>query len=72
MTKEMEFFIFLLEHYADYKNTTADKVLKQWDDLGITDFIYDMYEMYHVEKLENAFDDIDRLMLEKQNNLGTA
>lgn len=72
MTKEMEFFIFLLEHYADYKNTTADKVLKKWDNLEITDFIYDMYEMYHVEKLENAFDDIDRLMLEKQNNLGTA
>lgn len=72
MTKEMEFFIFLLEHYADYKNTTADKVLKQWDNLEITDFIYDMYEMYHVEKLENAFDDIDRLVLEKQNNLGTA
>ena len=72
MTKEMEFFIFLLEHYADYKDTTADKVLRQWDKLELTDLIYDMYERYHIEKLENAFDDIDRLMLEKQNNLGTA
>lgn len=72
MTKEMEFFIFLLEHYADYKNTTADKVLKQWDELKLTDFIYEMYEIYHAERLENAFDDIEKLILEKQNNLGTA
>lgn len=49
MRKEMEFFIFLLEQYAAYKNTTADKVLNQWDELELTDFIYDMYELYHIE-----------------------
>ncbi len=67
MSKEMEFFIFLLENYAEYKNTTADEVLRLWDELGLTDFIYDMYEMYHIERLENAFDDIDRLVEEKQS-----
>lgn len=65
MGKEMEFFIFLIENYAEYKNTTADKVLKLWDDLKLTDFIYDMYEGYHIERLENAFEDIDRLVAEK-------
>lgn len=65
MTKEMEFFIFLVEQYAEYKNTTADKVLKQWDELELTDFIYNMYELYHIERIENAYDDIDRLVLEK-------
>jgi hypothetical protein len=25
-----------------------------------------MYELYHVERLENAFDDIDNLILEKE------
>lgn len=72
MTKEMEFFIFLLEHFANYKNTTADEILKQWDELKLTDYIYDMYERYHIERLQNAFDDIDKLIAEKQNNLGTA
>lgn len=72
MAKEMVFFIFLLEHYAEYKNTSADNVLRKWDELELTDFIYEMYERYHVERLENAFDDIDALMLKKQNNLGTA
>lgn len=68
MDKEMQFFIYLIEHYAYYKKTTTNKVLKKWDELGITDFIYDMYEMYHIERLENAFEDIDKLILEKDNN----
>jgi len=25
-----------------------------------------MYEIYHIERLENAFDDIDKLILERQ------
>ena len=47
MGKEMEFFIFLIESYAEYKKTTADKVLKLWDKLELTDFIYTMYDRYH-------------------------
>lgn len=65
MGNEMEFFIFLIENYAEYKNTTADKVLKLWDELNLTSFIYDMYERYHAERLENAFEDIDKLVTEK-------
>lgn len=64
MSKESKFFIYLLERYAEYKNTTAEKVLQQWEEKNLADFIYDMYELYHVEKLENAFEDIDRLMNE--------
>lgn len=61
----MQFFIFLIENYAEYKSTTADKVLKLWDKLKLTEFIYNMYELYHIERLENAFEDIDRLVAEK-------
>lgn len=46
----MQFFIYLLEHYVDYKNTSVDIVLKKWDELELTDFIYEMYERYHVER----------------------
>ena len=68
MSKEMDFFIFLLEQYASHKKLTADKVLELWDKLELTDYIYNMYELYHIESLQNAFDDIDRLTAEKQNN----
>ncbi len=66
MSKESDFFIYLIEHYAQEKNTTAQKVFELWEELGLTQFIYDMYEVYHVERLQNAFDDIDKLILEKQ------
>ncbi len=66
MSKESEFFIYLLERYAEYKNQSADVVLKQWDNLGLTQFVYDMYEMYHCERLQNAFEDIDSLINEKR------
>lgn len=67
MSKESEFFIYLLERYAEYKQTSADQILKQWEELELTQFIFDMYEMYHVERLQNAFEDIDKLVVEKQN-----
>lgn len=65
MCKETRFFIYLIERYARYKGRTADQILKEWDALDLTDFIYDMYEIYHVERLQNAFDDIDVLISEK-------
>lgn len=66
MSKQANFFIYLIEHYAKAKKTTAQYILQQWDSQGLTDLIYDMYELYHVERLENAFDDIDKLSLEKR------
>lgn len=65
LTKEMEFFIYLLENYASHKKVTADKVLERWDNHQITDLIYHMYTKYHSEAIENAYADIDRLILER-------
>ena len=67
LSKEMKFFIYLLERYAESRDTTADAVLEQWDELGVAELIFDMYDLYHVEKLENAFTDIDDLVAEKRN-----
>ncbi len=70
MSKEAEFFIYLIERYAEKKGIAADAVLRQWDKLGLTDLIYNMYEIYHCERLENAFDDIDALIREKEDASG--
>lgn len=67
MSKEASFFIYLIERYAAYKATSADRILALWDTLNLTDFIYDMYELYHCERLQNAFDDIDALIAERQS-----
>lgn len=65
MAKEMEFFSFLMEQYATYKGTTANKILARLEEKKLTDFVYGMYERYHTEALENAFEDMDRLLQEK-------
>lgn len=62
MSKQSDFFLYLIERYAEHKETTADKVLSEWTRLGVVDMIYDMYEIYHCERLENAFEDIDRIV----------
>lgn len=62
MSKESEFFIYLIEHYAEYKESSADVVLENWKKLEIDDLIYEMYEIYHCERLENAYEDIDRII----------
>lgn len=69
MSKETAFFVYLIERYSEYKGISAPKVLEQWDQYELTDLIYDMYEIYHIERLQNAFDDIDKLVKEKQSEL---
>lgn len=66
MNKETEFFIYLLEKYSEYKNISTTDVLNTLDELGLTDFIYNMYERYHCEAIENACKDIDDLIEEKK------
>lgn len=41
---------------------SAAAVLSALDARGRTEFVYDMYEMYHSEDIENAFRDIDSLI----------
>ncbi len=65
MSKQSDFFLYLIEKYAEYKSTSADKVLAEWKKLGVEDMIYDMYEIYHCERLKNAFEDIDCIMKTK-------
>lgn len=62
MTEEMKFFMYLSEYYADYKNIKTRDVLKKWNECGITQKIYDSYWLYHTERIENAYMDIDNLI----------
>ncbi len=62
MDKEFRFFAYLLESYAVYKNMTASQVLTILDEKNLTEFVYGMYEIYHIEAIENAFKDIDSLI----------
>ncbi len=58
----MWFFIYLLEHYAEYKGMKTGEVLQLWDAHNITNEIYDGYFQYHQERIENAYEDIESLL----------
>ena len=62
LPKEFVFFTYLLESYAQSRHMSAAAVLSALDARGRTEFVYDMYEMYHSEDIENAFRDIDNLI----------
>ena len=65
MSKEMDFFIYMIENYAYYKHTTADKIIKTLVHLDILDKVFNNYEFYHFEALENAYQDFDILIEER-------
>ena len=60
MSKEFKFFIYLLERYAEYLGVSADVVYRRLSQKGLVDYAVGMYELYHVEAIENAFADLDR------------
>ena len=62
MTREFVFFAYLLESYAAHKETDAGAIFQVLDEKGLTDYVYDMYDMYHSERIENAFADLDSLI----------
>ncbi|MBQ9198139.1 MAG: DUF3791 domain-containing protein [Clostridia bacterium] len=61
MSEEMKFFLFLIERYASQKGRPTGDVLREWDEKGVTQQIYDGYWQYHQEAIQNAFMDIDSL-----------
>ena len=62
MSKGFRFFIYLLERYADHLDVTAVVAYSRLAEHGLVDYAIGMYELYHVEALENAFADLDRRM----------
>jgi hypothetical protein len=64
MSKEFSFFIYLIERYAAHLGVTADVVYRRLADKGLVDYAIGMYELYHVEAIENAFADLDRRLTE--------
>ena len=60
MSREFGFFIYLLERYAEHLGVTADVAYRRLAEKRLVDDVIGMYELYHVEAIENAFADLDR------------
>lgn len=62
MSDELRFFVLLIEKYASHHGRPTGDVLREWDERGITQEVYDGYWQYHQESINNAFADIDSLL----------
>jgi hypothetical protein len=60
LSNKNDFFVYLLEKYAEKKHRSAADVLQEFDSSGMTGYIMAMYPMYHTEAIENALADIDK------------
>ena len=59
MSKEFRFFIYLLEHFAERLDCSAADLYDRLEKAGLLDYAENMYELYHVESIDNAFADLD-------------
>ena len=59
MSDKSEFFILLIETYAQYRDLKGSEVLQMFKQNNLIPYIQDMYIQYHTETLGNAFDDLD-------------
>ena len=67
MDKQTKFFVLLIERYAWEQDRPTADVLREWENHGIVQEVFDGYEQYHTERIENAFEDIDSLIATGQH-----
>lgn len=58
-SNETDFFILLLEQYSAYRRKSSQEIYQELKDKNLIQYIYNMYEIYHIEALTNAFEDLD-------------
>ena len=54
--------MYLMEHYSAYKNQNLADIMRILQEKELLDLVIESYEIYHVERLENAFMDLDSLI----------
>ena len=62
LSEESRYFLFLLEQYALNKGVTGKQALDLFEEINIIEYIYSMYYTYHTERVDNAIDDIDKII----------
>lgn len=62
MNEELKFFIFLLEKYAYDRNIPTAEILCRLEEKNLVQEVYNGYPVYHIERIENAYEDIDSLL----------
>ena len=59
MSEESRYFLYLVEQYALNKGISGKETLDLFEKQNLVKYIYGMYHTYHIERVDNAIEDID-------------
>lgn len=71
MSKEMEFAIFCVENYKQYKNLTGKQTVELFTRYGVFDYLHEFYDVLHTTGHQYINHDID-IYLNSRNATITA
>ena len=63
MSDEGRYLIFLTEQYALAHGIDGSRAMRIFLDHDLLDYIRDMYDTYHTERVENAIADLDATIM---------
>ncbi|MDR1505834.1 MAG: DUF3791 domain-containing protein [Treponema sp.] len=62
MTEEARYLLFLTEQYAAVKGLPGSQVFNMLKEKELFSYIHNMFYTYHTERVENAIEDIERVL----------
>ena len=68
MSREGEYLVFAAEQYRFAKGLTGAQVAELSDKYGVSKFIIDSFELFHIESEENMIAAVDEF-IERQRSL---
>ena len=62
MSREAEYLVFAVERYRFAKGLTGAQVAGLFGQYGVSKFILDSYELFHIESEQNMIDAVDEFI----------
>lgn len=67
MSREGEYLVFAAEQYRFAKGLSGAEVAALFDKYGVSKFIMDSFELFHIEREENMVAAVDEFIERKKN-----
>ena len=67
MSREGEYLVFAAEQYRFAKGLSGAEVAALFDKYGVSKFIMDSFDLFHIEREENMIAAVDEFIERKKN-----
>ena len=67
MSREAEYLVFAAERYRFAKGLTGAQVAALFEEYGVSQFILDSFELFHIECEQNMINAVDEFIERRKN-----